>query len=64
MSFAVTYADQDWFVFAGNEHVLFFVDCDTIFREDGDGAVVRFFAHAHYRAGEVVECVGTCRLIG
>ena len=47
MSFAVTYADQEWFAFAGDEHVLFFVDCDAVFCEDGDGAVVRCFAHAH-----------------
>ena len=47
MSFAAVYANQDWFSFAGDEHVLFFVNCDAVFHEDGDGAVARCFAHAY-----------------
>ena len=50
--------NEERFAVAGDEHVLFFVYRDSIFGEDGDGAIVGGFAYAHEGSREVVEGIG------
>ena len=47
--------NEEWFAMAGDQHVMFFVDGDAIFGEDGDGAVVGGFSDTHEGCREVVE---------
>ena len=58
----VVNSNEERFVVAGDEHVMFFMDGDPVFGEDGDGAVIGGFAYAHEGVREVLEGVsfGCC----
>jgi len=38
---------QNGLALAGDEDTRFFVDCDAVLGEDGDGAIISSFANAH-----------------
>ena len=56
----VTNADEDWVAAAGDEHVMLFVDGDSISGEDGDSVVVGEATNTDEGIGEVIECVCLC----
>ena len=45
---------------AGDEHIMLFVDSDSVLGEDGDSVVVGKATNADERIEEVIECVCLC----
>jgi hypothetical protein len=58
---AVFVADsyEEGFAVAGDEHIGFFVDGDSIFGEYGHGAIISGFSYTHEGRGKVLERVGS-----
>jgi hypothetical protein len=43
---------------AGDEHVTFFVDGDTVLGNDGDGTIISGFTDTHEGRWEVIKQIG------
>ena len=57
-------SNQNGFAATSYQHILFLVDCDTFFGENGDVAIVGSLAHTQQGRGKILKRVCFCRLLG
>ena len=55
MSMTITDADEDGVIAAGDKYILFIMDSDAVFGENGDFAIIGSFANTHERSGEAIK---------
>jgi hypothetical protein len=60
----VANSNEERFVVAGDEHIMFFMDGDPVFGEDGDGVIIGGITYTHEGSREVIEGIGGGRSVG
>ena len=59
MAAFISYPNEERLAMTGDEDVGFVVDCDAIFGENGDSAIVSSFANTHEGSGKVIKGVSS-----
>ena len=59
MAVFVPYPDDERLAMTSEEDIGFFVNCDAIFCEDGDRAIISCFANTHEGSGKVIKGVSS-----